>query len=231
MSADFNPIKYIMPKIIDRVGKRYGRWTVVSFSGFSADERPRRSLWRCVCDCGAERVMNSQTLTDGQSMSCGCLQREAVSKANKTHGGSYTKLYKQWTAMKGRCQNPNDKQFHLYGGRGIFVCKEWSDSFEAFALYVGEKPPGMSLDRINNNDGYYPGNVRWATASQQLSNTRRSVRLTCRGKTMSMREWADELGMRYNTLRQRKINGWSDEAAIETPVDSGFRRNYRRAAI
>lgn len=214
----------------DKTGKRYGRWLVVALAGHT-DKSPHRSLWLCRCECGNERVLNSATLSDGASNSCGCLQKEAVSRANTTHGGSYSRLYKQWTSMKGRCQNPNDKQYSLYGGRGIFVCQEWIDSFDVFAKYVGEKPKGKSLDRIDNNDGYRPGNVRWATSSQQLANTRRTINITHDGKTMSMREWADKLGMYYNTLRQRKLNGWSDSDIITTPVDPSFRHNYKRAAI
>lgn len=220
-----------MPKIIDRVGKKYGRWLVKEFVGFSGETKPRRSIWLCVCECGTERALNSQVLADGKSNSCGCLHKEIVSEVNTTHGGSYSRLYKQWTSMKGRCQNPNDENYQLYGGRGIFVCQEWVDSFDAFAKYVGDRPKGTSLDRINNNDGYRPGNVRWATIGQQLANTRRTVNLTHDGKTMSMREWADQTGIYYNTLRQRKLNGWSDSDSITAPVDPHFKRNYKRAAI
>ena len=214
-----------MPKLHDRTNERYGRWLVVKPMGFSREERPRRSLWLCRCDCGTERVLNSQTLQDNASLSCGCLHKERVSASSKTHGLSRTRLYKQWTAMKQRCENPKDRGFQLYGGRGIAVCKEWSESFEAFAKYVGEKPEGMSLDRIDNNRGYEPGNVRWASCSQQLANTRRTVTLTYRGETMCLRDWSNRLGIAYMTLFQRIVHRKMPvDLAFETPVNKALAR-------
>lgn len=134
--------------------------------------------------------------------------------------------------MKQRCMNPNDKQYHLYGGRGISVCDEWERSFEAFRAYVGKKPDkNSSLDRIDNDRGYEPGNVRWATGSEQLSNTRRNVRIVYEGKSQTLMEWSVELGIPYNTLRQRKLNGWSDSEIISRPVDKSFARNHKRLAM
>lgn len=185
----------------------------------------RRAAWLCLCDCGERRVLSSQILTDGSSLSCGCLQKERVSAAATTHGESRTRLYKQWTSMKQRCLNPKDRQYHLYGGRGISVCEEWAESFEAFATAVGEKPIGMSLDRIDNGKGYAPGNVRWATASEQLSNTRRTILLTYRGETMCLRDWSKRLGIAYMTLFQRIVHrGMSVDAAFEEPVNKALAR-------
>lgn len=122
--------------------------------------------------------------------------------------------------MKQRCLNPKDAQYALYGGRGISVCDEWLSSFEAFAEYVGEKPKGKSLDREDNDKGYEPGNVRWATGSEQLANTRRAIRLTYKGETLCLRDWSKRTGIAYMTLYQRVMhNGWATEKAFETPVN------------
>lgn len=204
-----------MPYIPDKTGLRYGRWVVQSRAGSIGN----RAAWLCLCDCGSTKVLSSQTLTDGASLSCGCLQKERVSAAAKTHGASRTRLYKQWTSMKQRCYNPKDRQYDLYGGRGITVCAEWMESFEAFSQHVGEKPFGMSLDRIDNDKGYEPGNVRWATGSEQLANTRRAIHLTYKGETMCLQHWSRRTGMAYMTLHQRVARGWTPEQIFETPVN------------
>ena len=121
--------------------------------------------------------------------------------------------------MKQRCYNPKDRQYDLYGGRGITVCAEWLESFEAFSRSVGEKPLGMSLDRIDNDKGYAPGNVRWATGSEQLANTRRAIHLTYKGETMCLQHWSKRTGMAYMTLYQRVARGWTPEQIFETPVN------------
>ena len=185
----------------DKTGKTFGRWVVLGLNGHT-EKSPHRSLWLCRCACGTERTINSAALIDGVSQSCGCLHKERVSASSKTHGLSKTKMYKVWTSMKGRCRNPNDTQYHLYGGRGIQVFGGWVESFELFSSYMGDRPQGMSLDRIDNNGNYEPGNVRWATGSEQLANTRRTILVSHDGKTMCLRDWSRELGVYYNTLRQ-----------------------------
>lgn len=210
-----------MPYIPDKTGARFGRWVVQDRAGSIKN----RAAWRCICDCGNERILSSATLTDGESLSCGCLHKERASAAARTHGRSRTRLYKVWTSMKRRCTAPKDSQYHLYGGRGITVCPEWMASFEAFAADVGERPQaGMSLDRIDNEKGYMPGNVRWATGSQQLSNTRRTIHVTYKGETMCMRDLSRRTGIAYMTLKQRLQKGWSVEAAVETPVNKRLAR-------
>lgn len=112
-----------------------------------------------------------------------------------------------------RCTNPRDKSYHNYGGRGITVCPEWMD-FTKFFLHVGERPTGTSIERIENSKGYEPGNVKWATRSEQNNNTRRTRKLTHEGCTLSMKQWADKSGVSYSTLKRRLNRGWLIEKAI-----------------
>lgn len=121
--------------------------------------------------------------------------------------------------MRRRCLNPKSTQYRHYGGRGITICEEWRDNFEAFLVSVGLKPsPNHSLDRIDVNGNYEPSNVRWATQQEQMSNTRNSVRLTHAGRTMSASEWAAEIGIKAATILNRKRKGWTDEEALTKPL-------------
>jgi len=147
---------------------------------------------------------------------------------NIKHGyliGGVPKEYAAWSRMKSRCNNPSFIEFDKYGGRGITVCEKWSKSFEAFITDVGPRPsPQHSLDRINNNGNYEPGNVRWATRIQQMNNTSRTRLLTLNGKTQGLCLWAYELGVRPKTLRKRLKIGWSDEDILTTPFPPSCRR-------
>jgi hypothetical protein len=156
---------------------RFGEWTVLGeakpYERRTAKANGRQRTALCRCSCGTVRIVAAQTLKNGMSTSCGCLRNAATSQRNVTHGLSTLPEYKTWCGMKDRCHNPKNKFFHIYGGRGIEVCPEWRDNFGAFFAHVGPKPsPKMSIDRIDVNRGYEPGNVRWATASQQSRNRR-----------------------------------------------------------
>jgi len=164
------------------IGDRCGRWVVLKFSRY--DKWKNRHL-ECVCDCGTKRVVNGSTLRDGTSRSCGCLQREVAKYIGGiqhiTHGCGSKKNrapeYRAWDSMKARCYNEKTKNFRRYGGRGIKVCVRWRGSFENFLNDMGRKPsPNHSIDRINNDGNYEPGNCRWATKSQQMNNTCRSLK-------------------------------------------------------
>lgn len=159
------------------VGQRFGRWTVLA----GAPRYKHQARFLCRCDCGTERDVFAFVLLDGTSTSCGCFMREnngrLIGKRSLRHGETVGRIqsieYKVWQWAIDRCENPKNKSFHDYGGRGIRMCPEWRHSFPAFLAEVGRRPgPEYSIDRIDNERGYEPGNVRWATKSQQMKNRR-----------------------------------------------------------
>jgi len=160
------------PTLIDRVGQRFGRLVVTQL------DKPQKGLtyWICQCDCGNTTSVRVDSLRTGYTQSCGCLQREAA-KANKVHGMWQAPIYKRYYAMIQRCKDSRQPGYKNYGGRGIRVCEEWIHSFQEFYKHVSSLPnfgvSGYSLDRIDNDGNYEPGNVRWATRMEQKENMRK----------------------------------------------------------
>jgi hypothetical protein len=149
--------------------ERFGRWFVKNMTRVGL-----RSAAVCVCDCGSVRVVLSQSLRTGKSVSCGCYSTE-VNKARARHGhnrkGHKSRTYTTWNMMTQRCLNPNNDRYYDYGGRGITVCERWLD-FANFLADMGERPEGTSIDRIDVNGNYEPTNCRWATSAEQGTNKR-----------------------------------------------------------
>ena len=164
------------------------------------------AIWECRCDCGNLTRVQLGALTHGHTYSCGCKRRELIAQRKIRHGhcaqGTSSPTYSIWAGMIGRCENPKDRSFPDYGGRGITVCARWR-LFENFLADMGERPRGRSLDRIDNMRGYEPSNCRWATATQQANNTRSVLRVPFHGKMATLREVSDSTGMNIRTLRAR----------------------------
>jgi hypothetical protein len=157
----------------DHSGKRYGRLVALRLI-----PKPKNSkvLWLFRCDCGREIISTPDPLLTGRTKSCGCLRRERFAaldkRTNVTHGATKTPTYRSWLAARARCFKPTHHKYHLYGGRGIVMCGRWRDDFSAFLADMGPRPYGHTLDRINVDGHYEPGNCRWATTQQQRANRR-----------------------------------------------------------
>lgn len=202
-------------KSLDLTGRKYGRWTVIR----KAESTDGRSWFFCQCECGTERNVRGQRLINGGSQSCGCGQKEAVKKCKQRHGESFTKLHSVWCAIKTRCYNSENPNYKRYGARGIRVCKEWMESYEEFAKFVGQPPTAQhSLERIDNNGNYEPGNVRWATKKEQARNRRTNRIVDINGERHCLAEWLEEKGLHKSTFEGRIRRGWNEQDAILEPA-------------
>lgn len=205
----------------DLTGMKFGRLTVMRHLG---SNRHKKSVWLCQCDCGNEKEVIAGQLISGKTQSCGCLQRDKVretGRSNKRHGLCRTSLWRVWHNMRERCNNFNHYVYNRYGGRGISVCQEWQDSFEAFCEWANLSGyrHGLTLDRKDNDGNYCPENCRWATMKEQQRN--RSTNRTHEGKCIS--EWAEIVGIDRLTIGRRLRAGWTWDEALNTPV-GGARR-------
>jgi len=151
-------------KLVDRTGQRFGRLVVLEQAGRTVS---KKVLWKCKCDCGNETQTDSGSLVTGNTESCGCILKEAITK----HGGWKKSSYNTWRAMIRRCNNPKDKDYQRYGGKGVSVCPEWLD-YTTFAKDMGEPQGDETLDRIDVYGNYEPSNCRWAGLTQQARNVR-----------------------------------------------------------
>ena len=165
----------------DLTGIRFGRLVAIKCIGpYKATPSSEPKIqWECKCDCGTYCNVGRGSLVSGLTLSCGCLNKERAAERKITHGQSTSVIYRAWQKAIGRCTKKYETGWKDYGGRGIKVCAEWMKDFNAFAKYMGPKPsPYHSIDRINNDGNYEPGNVRWATREQQSRNRRKPVHRT-----------------------------------------------------
>lgn len=211
-TPEVSPMPLKNTRAHDLVGLRFGRLIVAA----REPNRPGTSdaIWLCHCDCGKSNIVRASHLKSGDVGSCGCLVRERVSAAKTTHGMDRTKTYYAWSSIKQRCRNPLNAGYSAYGGRGVDVCDRWHDSFEAFLDDMGVAPIGSSIDRIDNDRGYEPGNCHWATAQQQGSNKRNNVLITALGETHTLSEWVVITGIAKSTIHSRLSLGWSNDDAV-----------------
>lgn len=215
------------------LGQKFGRLTVLSV--LPSTDRKRRVL--CRCDCGIEKVVSFPDMRVGHIRSCGCLivdtrDMSAAIAASTTHGqaahGQQTKTYKTWIYMRRRCSDPAVIGYENYGGRGIKVCDRWQNSFENFASDVGTCPsPEHSIDRLDVNGQYEPGNCRWATKKEQAQTRRNRITVNVDGQEVCLKEACEKLGMHYRSVWSRiKQYGWSVNEALNTP----FRKKGQSAS-
>lgn len=202
---------------IDFTGQRHERLTIIGKSDRG------RSWWVCKCDCG--KIVEIPTFKFLKNKSCGCLEKEnrnSLKDRAKTHGMTETRLYSVWCGIKERCYNPHYKHFDRYGGRGIIVCEEWKNSFEAFRDWAFEngydfslKGKEQSIDRINLDGNYEPSNCRWANQTEQVRNRRNAVSLVYDGKEMNPYEFARLTGITNKVYIYRRLKkGHSPERIL-----------------
>lgn len=202
------------------LGERFGRWTVIG----QAPKRGVHYCWLVRCDCGRSFDRQADSIANGRSTQCTVCQCQDAAAVRALPsptriGGRQRPEYKSYKAMLLRCYDESDPYFYRYGGRGIGVCDAWFKSFAAFLADVGERPgPGYSIERIDNDGDYAPGNVRWATAKEQARNTRRNRNITIDGRTQCVAAWAEERGVRPQIIFTRMRRGWSEFDAVMTPV-------------
>ncbi len=199
-----------MSRFIDLKNQKFGKLKVLSRS----ENIGGRTAWNCICDCGKSTTVRSYSLRGKDTKSCGCINIETSPR--KSHGLTNHLLYNTWLGLNKRCNNKNDPKYKNYGGRGIKVCKRWLHSFPNFLSDMGERPNGLTLDRIDNDGNYEKSNCRWATSTQQKRNTRTTINLTFNGKTQCLFVWARECHLDYNCLYARLKRGWSVEKTLTT---------------
>ncbi len=189
-----------MYKVKSLIGIKFGKLTVVRraeknyVTPSSGNSEPR---WFCKCDCGKTTTLKGSSLKTGHTKSCGCLSVESAT----THGLHKHPIYQTWRSMLNRCYNPKCERYPVYGGRGITVCDRWKNSLENFIADIPKRPSKLhSIDRINNDLPYQPGNVKWSTAQEQASNKSNNVWIEFRGFKKTRSEWERFLGLKRARL-------------------------------
>lgn len=182
-----------MPKLIEMVGKKFNKLLVLRDSGLRGARN--RIKYVCLCDCGNESIVFGDPLRRGHTKSCGCDKSIIMTKHGKHGSGAY----KTWDKMIQRCTNPKNHAYKHYGEKGVFVCKEWME-FKSFYADMGDRPNGMTIDRLNHEDGYYKENCVWTTQESQTQNTSRNIVVSINSKLVTVRELSSITNRTYNNV-------------------------------
>lgn len=212
-----------MAKIKDITGQRFGRLVVTGYA--------EKGHYNCICDCGNIRKVLRQNLVSGKQVSCGCYAKDRTKERMSKHGMTKTPLYNVWNSMKNRCNNQNVKCYASYGGRGLTVCDEWQNDFQAFydwAINNGWKQ-GLQIDRISNDDGYNPKNCRIVTQIENENNRRDNRIIEYKGKKYTVTQLANECGFSRHLLYDRIfMRGWSVDEAVSIEPKIGNNQSLRK---
>ena len=204
----------------DLTGFQFGSFTVLRLG---EKLRPTTGAWwLCQCKCGTQKHLPATDLVEGKINSCGCEHAERIGKAFKRHGMTRTRTYRIWGNMRTRCRTHID-----YVGRGIKVCERWM-KFDNFLEDMGAAPDGMSLDRIDNDKGYFKENCRWATAEQQMNNVRSNALIEYNGIRQTKAQWAKQLGIKQATFSARIKYGWPMERIMTEALNKDMARNTKQ---
>lgn len=199
----------------DISGMKFGRLTAIE-----RIPNTKRIMWRCICDCGNETTSRRERLFSGEKKSCGCLALK--------HGKTNTRLHRIWCSMRQRCYDKNCQKYYRYGARGITICEEWKKDFATFyewAINNGYKD-NLSINRINNDKGYYLENCHWATNEEQMNNYSRNHLITYKGETKTIHQWSKITKIKQGTLQNRIAKGWDVERALTEEVFLGKNQTY-----
>ena len=192
------------------IGMKFGRLIALHETG----KTKRGYFYLFQCDCGNTKELPASMVRSGKTSSCGCLRSESISAKNFVHGLVHSGSYQSWQGMKSRCSNKNQDAYKRYGGIGLSFNPSW-ETFENFVKDMGERPVGMTLDRIDNSKGYSKDNCRWATPAQQNRNTKQNVFITHDGETMCMKDWSNKTGIPYTTIQDRVKKRFTPEKILE----------------
>lgn len=206
------------PRDFDFTGVLFGRLTVIKRAGTSTLPcGQKQALADCICSCGKTLRVRLAALKNGNTTSCGCRQKEVNIARSTKHGYARTKEYHVWAAMVQRGKGNANKE--EYGDRGIGICARWVSSFADFLEDMGPRPsPKHTIDRIDNDGNYEPGNCRWATMKDQALNTRRTLKVEFNGEIRILQHLSEEHGINHRVVYDRLRLGWTVEKALTTPV-------------
>lgn len=194
----------------DLIGQKFGRWVVLELSENTISYH---SKWLCKCECGTEKIVRAGSLKKGDSKSCGCLNKEIITK----HGMFGTPIYRIWENIIGKCSNPNHRDYKDYGGRGIKICERWnsSEGFINFSKDIGERPTDTHrLGRINTNRKFEPSNCKWISSGEHVNNRKNRRELIVDNEAHSLAEWSRISGTKYQTIYDRLLLGWDEKEAV-----------------